>query len=259
MDRVGGVEVSSRGVRQSLIWVLGCLAAVLALPSTASASQTFTNSAPITIKDGDCAMSTQTVALPFKSNITVAGAPTVLDDVEVVIHGLTHRYPKDIRMLLVGPGDRTVLLMHEAGGLTEVSNVTLTFDDAASGPVTEPIASGSYQPTRTEDGCMNFAADNPFPGAPPNPPNGPFGTALDEFNGTNPNGIWSLYIVDDSALGTGSISGGWSLVIGPPDSPTPPGSGPSPGSPPITPSRKKCKKKHRHLAAASKKGCKKKK
>jgi hypothetical protein len=54
------MEVSNRGVRRSLIWVLGCLAATLALPATASASQTFTNSAPIPIKDGDCGMSTGT-------------------------------------------------------------------------------------------------------------------------------------------------------------------------------------------------------
>jgi hypothetical protein len=260
---------SPRGaIRQPLIGLFVCLAAALALPAAAAASQTFSNPAPITIKDGDCATSIQTVALPFKSDITVAGAPAVLDDVDVVIHGLTDPFPKDIRMLLVDPGFRTVLLMHEAGN-SAASNVTLTFDDAALGPVPGPIVSGSYQPTRTEDGCANFAADDPFPGAPPNPPNGPYGTTLAALNGTNPNGIWSLYIVDDASDGgpigssVGSISGGWSLVF-PSAPPTPSGPGSSPGTQPgpaaSTPpsTRKRCKKKHGHRAAAAKK-CKKRK
>jgi hypothetical protein len=253
------------GIRQPLIALLACLAAALALPAVASASQTYSNTAPITIKDGDCGTSIQTAALPFKSDITVAGAPAVLDDVDVGIHGLTDPFPKDIRMLLVDPGFRTVLLMHEAGSSGSMSSVTLTFDDAALGPFPDPIASGSYRPTQTEDGCANFAADAPFPGAPPNPPNGPYGTTLAALNGTNPNGIWSLYIVDDESDGTGpigsivgSISGGWSLVIGPPDSPAPPGSGsPPPGATPVTP-KKKCKKKHKHRAVSAKK-CKKRK
>ena len=33
------------------------------------------------------------------------------------------------------------------------------------------------------------------------------------FSGTDPNGTWSLYIVDDATGDVGSISGGWSLTI----------------------------------------------
>ena len=36
---------------------------------------------------------------------------------------------------------------------------------------------------------------------------------LSVFNDTDPNGTWSLYVIDDTLADTGSISGGWSLDI----------------------------------------------
>ena len=36
---------------------------------------------------------------------------------------------------------------------------------------------------------------------------------FDAFNGINPNGDWSLYVVDDSHGDSGSILGGWTLVL----------------------------------------------
>ena len=35
------------------------------------------------------------------------------------------------------------------------------------------------------------------------------------FNGTNPTGVWSLYVVDDDTFWstTGSFAGGWELTI----------------------------------------------
>jgi subtilisin-like proprotein convertase family protein len=77
----------------------------------------------------------------------------------------------------------------------------------------------------------------------PAPP-GPYGTSLAGFNGTNPNGAWSLYVVDNFEVDTGSIAGGWNLDV---------------AAPPAA--HKKCKKhKKKHSAeSAKKKKCKKKK
>ena len=33
------------------------------------------------------------------------------------------------------------------------------------------------------------------------------------FNGTNPNGTWKLYVVDDQSIDSGMITGGWALTI----------------------------------------------
>jgi hypothetical protein len=67
--------------------------------------------------------------------------------------------------------------------------------------------SGTYRPTNIEPGEIgeldSFAA--PAPG-------GPYGSALSVFNGTAPNGLWSLYVVDDGPGDQGSIAG-WVMTI----------------------------------------------
>jgi len=94
--------------------------------------------------------------------------------------------------------------MSDAGGGHSITNVNLTFDDsAASGlPDTAQIVSGAYKPTDFEPGD-NF---------PPPAPVGAVSTFLTAFNGSNPNGNWSLYVVDDATGDSGLISN-WSLSI----------------------------------------------
>src|SRR6185503_8780129 len=112
--------------------------------------------------------------------------------------GLSHTYLADVQALLVGPGGQTVLLMSDAGSGISVTNVTLTFSDAASTnlPAATQIVSGTYKPT-------DYPPDNPFPGPAPS---GPYGTNLAVFNGLNPNGAWRLYVNDDSVGDSGSIN-----------------------------------------------------
>src|SRR6185503_1794692 len=119
------------------------------------------------------------------------------------LKGLSHTYPDDLDILLVGPAGQKVVLMSDAGGGTDISNVTLTFDDGAASslPDSAAIVSGSYKPT-------DFVTGDIFPSPAPA---GPYGTALSAFNGLNPNGAWSLYVLDDEVNDGGSISAGWSL------------------------------------------------
>ncbi|MFM6756138.1 MAG: Calx-beta domain-containing protein, partial [Dolichospermum sp.] len=111
-----------------------------------------------------------------------------------------------IDVLLVGPTGTKALLMSDVGGFNSLSNVTLTFDPTATSLLPDEglITSGSYKATDFETGDF---FNSPAPG-------GPYGTDFSVFNNTNPNGTWSLYVVDDFVADAGTIAGGWSLFIG---------------------------------------------
>jgi subtilisin-like proprotein convertase family protein len=123
----------------------------------------------------------------------------------VTLRSLTHSFPADLDILLVGPTGTNVLLMSDAGGENDLAGVTLTFDDQAANmlPDSDPIFPGTFRPS-------NYGIGDVF--APPAPAE-PFGTNLAVFNGSSPNGQWQLFVYDDTAGDSGSISNGWSLRI----------------------------------------------
>jgi hypothetical protein len=226
-------------------------ALVCALAPAAASAASFSNTSPITINDfpgSGCATGpTSGTASPYPSQIEVSGLGTPASDVNATITGYSHTFPDDVRMLLVGPHGQTADLMDEVGGGGGVSgggvsDLTITFDDAAADPVPNVVVSGTFKPTQAAGGCgLGPTDDFPTP-APANP----YGIDLAGFNGTDPNGTWSLYVVDDANADSGSISGGWSLDIAAPavaPSPTPNAN--------CAKLRKKLKRQKQHLAAAA--------
>jgi len=139
---------------------------------------------------------------PYPSVINVSGITGPVTKVTATLHSLTHTFPGDLDVLLVGPGGQKVMLMSDAGGGTDVNNVTLTFEDGAPA-IGATIVSGTFAPT-------NIGTADPFP-APA--PAAPYGAALSAFNGVNPNGTWQLFVVDDAAGDLGAFAGGWSLTF----------------------------------------------
>jgi subtilisin-like proprotein convertase family protein len=85
-----------------------------------------------------------------------------------------------------------------------VTNVSLTFDDSAPVPLRQfgRITSGTYLPT-------DYPPADTFP---TNAPAGPYGTNLNVFRRTDPNGIWQLFVLDDQTGGSGTI-GAWTLTV----------------------------------------------
>lgn len=159
---------------------------------------TRTNPNAITINDN-------AVAGPYPSTISVTGAQGTVTSAKVKLKGLRHTFPDDLDILLVGPAGQSVILMSDAGGSTDVTGVDLTFDDGAAAaiPDSATLVTGSYKP-------FNYTTGDVFP-APA--PAGTPGTTMSVFNGTNPNGTWSLYVVDDAGQDLGAFDGGWELVL----------------------------------------------
>jgi subtilisin-like proprotein convertase family protein len=205
----------ARVVALLLAALLGAVVALGLGISTASAA-TFSNDGDITINTSTntgapCGDQTAK-ATPYPSEIAVSGLDSSISDVNVTVSGLSHTSPDDVALLLVSPTGQSTLLMADSGGFASVSNVNLTFDDAASGflPNGPFLSSGTYKPSvgASTVGC---SPPTSFPDAPP----GPYGSSLSVFNGTNPNGTWKLYVIDDSGGDSGTITG-WSLTINPP-------------------------------------------
>ncbi len=167
------------------------------LAVTPAPGQNFANTTPITIRDNASATN-------YPSTIEVTSMVGTVHRVLVTLDGIAHTAPADIDVLLVSPGGQKVVLMSDVGGRTPVTGVRLRFDDTArSLSADTPLVTGTNAPT-------NVGADDAFPSPAPA---GPYAAALSAFVGSNPNGIWSLYVVDDTAGDAGQIALGWSLMI----------------------------------------------
>jgi subtilisin-like proprotein convertase family protein len=188
---------------------------IAVIPASASAT-TFSNTAPIVINDypiSACSPGPDAAqATPYPSAIQVSHSKGFTTKVTATLNGFTHDYPGDVRMVLSGPLGQTTELYNEAGGDTGVSNLNITFDDSASATLSAPLVSGTFKPSQTPT-PTNSCGTSPSTPLPPPAPQGLYGAALAAFNGTNPNGTWNLYIVDDAGGDNGSVGGGWSLNV----------------------------------------------
>ena len=73
------------------------------------------------------------MAAPYPSTITVSGLGGTITHVQVKLNGVTHSFPDDIDILLVGPGGQNAIIMSDVGGGNPgATNVTLTLDDLAT-------------------------------------------------------------------------------------------------------------------------------
>jgi subtilisin-like proprotein convertase family protein len=169
--------------------------AVLALPTTPAQATDFSGGA-LAIPDSGS-------STPYPSTITVSGATHGVDKVTVRL-SLTHDLPEDIDAMLVGPRGQAVMLMSDVGSNQLASATSLRFDDAAAEPVPDTIVAGTFRPTNEDGGDLD-AFPAPAPATSP-------GGALSAFKGTDPNGTWSLYVVDDEPGDSGAI-GSWTLSI----------------------------------------------
>jgi subtilisin-like proprotein convertase family protein len=183
------------------------------LGTVSSATQTFSNATPIVIPGTGTGGSSGSPAAPYPSTIAVAGIIHPITKVTVTLKGITHTFPADIDVLLVGPTGVKFILMSDVIGGTDWTGQTYTIDDSAAALFPSsgaPPASGTFKPT-------NINTTDAFPApAPAGPYLNPATAGTDTlaaFNGQNPNGTWSLYVVDDGSSDVGTFAGGWDLTL----------------------------------------------
>lgn len=207
-------------LRTAATAVLIVLPTTLALVTLASAAS-WSNPTAIEIRDAEPCGSPScdgppASAVAYPSTIEVSGEPPNIQRLTLTIDSFEHTFPDDVDILLVGPTGRTLRLMSDAGGGTDVINELLVFDDTGPAlPDNMEIHSGTYRPSNyTPDPvCLGGGVQSMsdvFNAPAPAPP---YGVALAEYNGSDPNGTWSLYVVDDCTVDAGMIVEGWSLEI----------------------------------------------
>lgn len=177
------------------------LCGALCLAAAAAQAQVFSNTAPIPIGDAVAIG----VAAPYPATLTVSGFTGTITDLDVSLLGFLHTFPDDVDVMLVGPTGAAAVFLSDAGGTTDVLGANLEFDDEAAAVIPDggPMVAGTFLPS-------SFVAGDVFPAPAPAPP---ATSALTVFDGTDPNGVWSLYVVDDTGIDVGAIQGGWSMDI----------------------------------------------
>ena len=203
--------------------IIVALTAVASVAPASAARFFFQNNSGITIPDPiipDPAFPGK--AAPYPSTINVKGVNGFVTAVVVTL-GMSHQNPGEVKALLVNPnGNRTALLMSDAGGTADIQGVNLTFSECATRLLPRgKFVSGTYKPS-------SYTAPG-FPDLLPAPaPAEPYGSGLAEFVGARGagevNGTWSLYVNEFDSVpgGTGSIAF-WNITFF--TSPSVPGGG----------------------------------
>ena len=192
---------------RSAVLVLLPLSLAFVHAASGGGLQIFGNSNQITINDAS--------TTPYPSQITVSGvSPAIVTKVQVILNGFSHSFPDDVDIILVGPQGQRAVLMSDSGGSDDVLGLQLGFSQTAATPIADEttLTSGQFRPANYENGngvfTDNFPGPSPAPGTLTDAP-----ADLSVFNLTDPNGVWSLYVVDDLGGDTGSISTGWVLQL----------------------------------------------
>lgn len=212
-----GNDITATMQLQDGVINLGTVTYTFRLGTTGTSTQVFSNTTPITIPATGSGAPAGAPATPYPSNITVAGVTAPVTKVTVVLKGYQQTFPDDVDVLLVGPTGRKFILYSDTGGGGNIlpPGVALTFDDAAAAAIVDggPITgSGTFKPSNYDTVQDSFPPSAPA-GPYLSPASGGVETLASAFAGQNPNGTWSLYVVDDSNIDSGTLAGGWELAL----------------------------------------------
>lgn len=192
---------------------LGSVSFDITVGGKITSTVTLSNPTALAVPGAGTGAGTGAPASLYPSSIIAGGLTGSLTNVRVTLKNFSHTFPSDVDVLLVGPGGQKFIVLSDVIGGTDAVNVTWTLDDAGATlvPTTGTPVSGTFRPTNIGTGDV-FPA--PAPPAPyENPATAGAATFASVFNGTDPNGTWSLYVVDDAGIDSGTIAGGWELTL----------------------------------------------
>lgn len=193
---------------------LGTINYTFQLGTTNTSTQTFSSATAIVIPASGTGATTGSPSTPYPSNITVSGITAPVTRVSVTLKNMSHTFPDDVDVMLVGPTGVKMIVISDAGDTNDWVSATITLDDTAANALGDTASNqtGTFRPG-------NFGTvQDPFPAPAPaspylSPAPGGAATFASAFGGLNPNGTWSLYVVDDAATDIGTFAGGWDLTI----------------------------------------------
>jgi hypothetical protein len=173
-------------------------------------------------------------ATPYPSSVSVAGLSGTVVDASVqliAVEALGNLESMDL--VLMGPGGQKVMLWSDACGSEPFEGRAYTFEDSGLGYLSDPgpCPAGTYKPSNYENPALDDLSAGGLGPAPP------YLNSLSVFDGTPPNGTWSLFMFSDSSADVLTI-GAWALTLTIQPPPATPTSQAAPAS-----TSKKCKKK----------------
>jgi hypothetical protein len=240
--------------RMSIGALVAALVVLAALPATGRAQTvSFVNATEISIPGTFVGPAT-----PYPSSVNVSGLSGTVTKASVLLIDVSAGGNIDaLDLALVGPTGEKILLWSDACGTTGFEDREFAFDDSAPTFLSNggPCPAGTYMASNYLGAPATEPDDLSAGGAGPSPP---YNNRLSFFNGSSPNGTWSLFAFSDTSADFIDI-GAWALTLQieptppPPPPPPPAAAAASPiAVPQATGQRaaalKKCKKKRTRKA-----------
>jgi subtilisin-like proprotein convertase family protein len=153
------------------------------------------------------------VSAPYGTTIAASGL-SGNKNIKLELTGLSHTFPGDLDILLVGPGGQKFVVMSDAANTADAVNVNTLLSDGAPAiiPSADSPIAGDWRPTQYTSGDA-FTA--PAPAGPYLDPatagSQTFTTAFGSA-GAAMNGTWTLYVMDDAGVDVGEMDG-WKLTF----------------------------------------------
>ena len=155
------------------------------------------DSGPLTVPSADVPkVIPETPGGPFTvtSTLTVSGAGTSIADLNVQLN-ISHTWDEDLIVTLVAPGGQKVILFSNVGGGEDNFNNTI-LDDEADVSISNGNAPFGDNPSTPEVENNRFRPEQ----------------LLSALDGINPNGTWTLEVLDEVNEDGGSLNS-WSLTF----------------------------------------------